>query len=161
MGKLLRAHVWWSLYVETSNKRKLMEAHLPPINEALEHIEFDWEITANAEGTGLYRLVTYQNLSGTTTERIIVPVLRRAYGLSASWTIQGLEDLRNGLRHVIGSCINPKSSNRPPALKSLMFEIEPGIVGPREADGGWPITNVPSTRKPAKPGQLRRPRAPD
>ncbi|MFO1171301.1 MAG: hypothetical protein U1E49_10065 [Hyphomicrobiaceae bacterium] len=161
MGDKIEAHVWWSLYVQTSNKRKLIEAHLPPINLALEDVEFDWEIISDAEGSGLFRLINYQNLRGPTAESIIVPVLRRAYGLSATWTISGLEDLRGGLRHVIGSCTNPRSSNRPPALKSMMFEIEPGVVGPRDAAGGWPITTVPATTEPAKSGQLRRPRKPD
>lgn len=158
MASPIKAHVWWSLFVQTSNKRKLVESHLPPINHALEKIEFGWEIYADSNGSGLFRLVNYQNLTSRSTEKIIASVLRRAYGLSPTWTISGLEDLREGtLRHVIGGCDNPPTSNCPPALRSMVFEIEPGHAVPSDEPGAWRIAGARRSQDKLKSNQIRRP----
>jgi hypothetical protein len=72
------AHAWWSIYIRTSNKRKLLPSHVPPVNVALEHIEFAWHITAEPENPGLFRLVNYQNFEFNRVEDVVLPVIRRA-----------------------------------------------------------------------------------
>ena len=160
MSDQVKAYVWWSVYVKTSNKRKLLSTHLPPIVVALEGVEFDWQIDAEEENPGLFRLVNYQNLAGNNVEDIVIPVLRRAYRLHTNWHISGLEDLSKGaLSHVMGSCSISKPSPIPPSLESLMFEIEPGRVLPMRPDGGWPVVDEPQQTEEPKPGQLRWPDA--
>ena len=115
MSSKIKAYVWWSVYVKTSNKRKLLSTHLPPITAALESLEFDWQIDVEEENPGLFRLVNYQNLVGNGVEDIVIPVLRRAYRLHTNWQISGLEDLaRRELAHVMGGCNIGKPSNTPP-----------------------------------------------
>lgn len=140
----MQAYIWWSLYVRASNAGKVKAEHLPPIEEAVEGTDFSWEIMREGDAPGLFRLVNYQNIVGSSVEGLIVPALRRAYKLAPSWKIQGLGDLASGrLRHVGGSCSNPPSMPRPPALVSLAFEVEPGCVKRKSADGGWSIINDP------------------
>ena len=155
MSNQIKAYVSWSVYVKTSNKRKLKSTHLPPITSALEGLEFDWQIETETENPGLFRLMNYQNLAGDTVEQLIVPVLRRAYRLHTDWRISGLEDLASGeLKHVVGRCDIRTPSPRPPSLESMVFEIERGRVLPMRRDGGWPIVDVPPQTSPQKPGQL-------
>jgi hypothetical protein len=86
----------------------------------------------------LFRLVTYQNGEAGTVADVVVPVLRRAYRLADGWSISGLQDLAaNELRHVMGGWHMKKRSNRPPALESMLFEIEPGQISGINAEGGW------------------------
>ena len=161
MSDRIKAHVWWSIYVKTSNLRKLKEAHLPPIADALESIEFDWEIRVENENPGLFRLMTYQNFETETVEEIVIPVLRRAYKLADSWTIHGLDDLSTGrLQHILGGCTKPEPSNQPPSLVSLVFEVEPGRILPMSADGAWQVVDEPPQPEKMKPWQIRRPDPP-
>lgn len=133
----MQAFVWWSIYVRTANLRKLKAEHLPPIEDALGGTEFPWEIMREDGEAGLFRLVNHQNLSGARVEDLIIPVLCRAYKLVSPWSIAGLGDLGAGrLRHVMGSCMNPPICPRPPALSSLVFEVQPGRIIERAA-GGW------------------------
>ncbi len=157
----MSAYVFWSIYVQTSNKRKLLESHLPPIAEALENIEFDWEISTEPENPGLFRLIMFQNIDEPKVEGVVVTVLRRAFKLSRDWQIGGLEDLSAGkVRHFYGACTRPKISNTPPALNSLMFEVEPGKVLAPTEDGGWPIVGRVESDA-AKDRQIRWPKAPE
>ena len=161
MSDRIKAYVWWSIYVKTSNVRKLKEAHLPPIVEALESKEFDWQILVEDENPGLFRLITYQNFEVETVEEIVIPVLRRAYKLAGSWTIHGLDDLATGrLEHILGGCNKPAPSNEPPALVSLAFEVEPGRILPMSGDGAWQVVDEPPQPEKMKPGQIRRPDPP-
>jgi len=162
MSNEIKAYVWWSVYVKTSNKRKLKSTHLPLITAALEGLEFDWQIEAEKEHHGLYRLINYQNVVGEKVEDIIVPVLRRAYRLHTDWRISGLEDLANGkLVHVIGRCDIRTPSHEPPSLESMVFEIERGRVLPMRPDGGWPVVDVPDQSSSPKSGQIVWPGPPD
>jgi hypothetical protein len=161
-GAPVWTHVWWSIYVKTSNLRKLREAHLPPIEAALEAKEFDWDITVEDESQGLFRLVTFQNFSTDAVEAVVIPVLRRAYRLASPWTIGGLDDLTTGsVRHVSGSCHKPPLGPKPPALERLMFEIEPGRILPMKEDGGWPVVDRGPEPAVVKPGQIRWPKPPE
>jgi hypothetical protein len=159
MGERTTAHIWWSIYVKASDLRKLRQVHLPPIELALEGIEFDWQILKEKESPGLFRLINYQNFEIERVEDIVIPLLRRAYKLAPSWSISGLDDLATGrLQHIIGSC--EPSSNQPPALHSIVFEVEPGRIGPMTRDGGWPLLDEPAEPEKLKPGQIRRPKPP-
>jgi hypothetical protein len=161
MSERTTAHIYWSIYVKTSNLRKLKEAHLPPIELALEKMEFDWYITTEEENPGLFRLVTYQNFEIERVEELIVPLLRRAYKLTSTWTITGLDDLGSGrLRHVHGTCSKPPNSNRPPALESLVFEAERGRILPVTEDGGWQVVDAGPEPEELKPAQTRWPKQP-
>jgi hypothetical protein len=158
MSNRIKAHVWWSIYVQTSNMRKLRQAHLPPIEDALETIEFDWQVLIEEGSPGLFRLITYQNFEIENVSDIVVPVLRRAYRLADGWTIMGLDDLSTGrLQHVYGSCAKPARSNKPPALESIIFEIEPGRILPMNADGGWKVGDSFHEQVKLKATQIRRP----
>lgn len=161
MSGRVKAYVFWSIYVKTSNKRKLQEVHLPPITGALEGTEFDWVIETEEEHPGLFRVMTMQNLEGADVEDLIVPVLRRAYRLATEWKISGLEDLAAGeLKYVMGACHIREPSNKPPSLESMMFEIEPGRILPATGDESWRVVDDPPIESP-KPGQLRWPKMPD
>jgi hypothetical protein len=141
----VQAYVWWSIYVRTSTVRKLKEVHLPPISDAIEALEFDWLITTEDDAPGLFRLVTYQNLHGESSADVIVPVLRRAYRLANSWWIQGLRDLADEqLHHVVGGWSVKTAANRPPALESMMFEMQPGQISGMTDDGGWQVVGAAS-----------------
>jgi hypothetical protein len=162
MSDHIKAHVWWSLYVKASTLSRLRQDHLPPITDALESLEFDWHIFTEEENPGLFRLVTYQNFECEKIDEIVIPVLRRAYKLANSWTIMGLDDLATGrLQHIYGSCGKPAPSHKPPALESLVFEVEPGRVLPMNSDGGWKVVDAPPEPETLKPGQIRRPKPPD
>ncbi len=127
----MKAYVGWSIYVRTGTIRKLTSVHLPAIDEALEHIEYDWSIIQEEEHPGLYRIMNFQNFEAEHVEDIVIPVLRRAYKLSNVWQISGLEALNNGvIRHIYGSFFSEKPTPNPPALHSVVFEIEPGQVQP-------------------------------
>jgi len=142
----MKAHIWWSIYVKTSTMQKLKQAHVPPIEAALETMEFDWEILAeeDEQGQRVFRLVTYQNFEFERVEDLVIPLLRRAYRLGTAWTIMGLGDLAAGeLRSIFGSCYKPVRSNKPPALESLLFQVEPGQVLGMYPDGGWQISREP------------------
>jgi hypothetical protein len=161
MSETTTAHIWWSIYVKTSNLRKLKQAHLPPIELALEGMEFDWHIVTEEESPGLFRIVTYQNFAIQRVEDIVIPLLRRAYKLAPSWTISGLDDLASGrLQHIYGSSTNPPNSNKPPSLYSLVFEAEPGRILPMIKEGGWPVIDEPPEPDQLKPRQIRRPKQP-
>ena len=135
-----KGYVWWSIYVRTSSARKLKDVHLPPIEAALETLQFELQIINESENPGLFRLVTYQNLEGDGVLDLISPVLRRAYGLADGWSISGLGDLSRGeLQHVMGGWSSKAPSNKPPALESMIFELQPGVVTGRTPDGGWQI----------------------
>lgn len=159
----MKAHIWWSIYVRAANLRKLKQEHIPPIEAALENMEFDWQILKeeDAQGQRLFRLVTYQNFEIERVEELVIPLLRRAYKLSPSWTITGLEDLAAGeLQGIIGSCNKPIQSNKPPALESLVFEAEPGRILGLNPDGGWQVTDELESGDNVKPWQIRRPLPP-
>lgn len=161
MSETTTAHIWWSIFVKTSNLRKLKQAHLPPLELALERMEFDWHIVTEEESPGLFRLITYQNFEIERVDEIVIPLLRRAYKLSPTWTIMGLEDLATGrLQHIYGSCTNPPNSNKPPALESLVFEVEPGRILPMKQDGGWPVVDESPEPDQLKPRQIRWPKQP-
>lgn len=134
---VMQAFIWWSIFVQTSDVRKLKAVHLPPIEDALEGLEFPWGIEREATEEGIFfRLVTYQNLHGACVEDLIIPALRRAYKLTSPWSIEGLGCLAGGRRpYLFGSCTKPPIRPRPPALYSLMFELEPGRLI-RWVDGG-------------------------
>lgn len=134
----MQGHVLWSIYVRTSSVRKLKGDHIPPIEEALDGIEFPWEILREEDQKGIFRLVTYQNLHGECVEDLILPVLKRAYRLNSWWQVGGLRDLDAGqLRQVMGMCSNPPVKPVPPALYSMMFEILPGRMLGQQPEGGW------------------------
>jgi hypothetical protein len=159
MSDRIKAHVWWSIYVQTSDVRKLRQEHLPPVQDALESIEFDWQILTEEESPGLFRLITFQNFEIENVIEIVLPVLRRAYKLADGWTITGLNDLSTGrLQHIYGCCWKPARLNKPPALESLVFEIEPGRILPMKSDGGWPVDDAPQEQSDLKTAQIRRPR---
>ena len=140
----INGYVWWSIYVRTSSVRKLKAEHLPPIAAALEALEFEWQILTEPENPGLFRLVTYQNEEANTVADVVIPVLRRAYRLADGWSISGLQDLAaNELRHVMGGWSEKKASNKPPALESMLFEIEPGQISGPNAEGGWELVGQP------------------
>jgi len=156
----IRGYVFWSIFVRTSNKRKLLDTHLPPIVKALDGVEFDWNISTEEGHPGLFRLVTMQNVSGETVDEVIVTVLRRAYRLADGWRISGLDDLATGqLRHVMGGWDCKKPRHDPPSLDSLMFEIEPGRVLGRGREWGFEVELGPQPDK-LKPGQIRQPKPP-
>ena len=135
---MIEAYINWSLYVRTSNKRKLLEAHLPPINAALEHLDFDWHIFTEKENPRQFRLVTYQNIRCQTIDELLICVLRRAYRLREGWTIYGLSAFHHGaFRQLWGVWNLRRQSNKPPALDSVMFEAYPGQTSGRCDNGGW------------------------
>ena len=134
----IKAHVWRSIYVQCADAGKLRLKHLPAIDLALEKQDFPWEILRESLDSGLVRLFGFQNLEGETALDIVLPVLRRAYNLAGSWQIGGLEQISSGeLRHVTGHWSTKQLSNKAPAIRDVLFEIEPGIVGGRARDGGW------------------------
>src|SRR5262245_20218684 len=140
----VKAHACWSIYVRTCSRRDLMKAHLPPISEALEDIEHEWDISTERENPGLFRLVNYQNFEAASVEDVVVPVLRRAYRLTTEWRISGLDALSSGeLKHVLGDCAAVPPSGHPPSLESVLFEIEPGRIrrasSAEAAAAGWPM----------------------
>lgn len=126
----IQGYVCWSIYVRASSVKKAKTTHLPPIVEALEGTEFEWEVFTEKGNPGVIRLVNYQNLQTESVEEIVLTVLRRAYGLVNNWSISGLHDLvRNELRSINGHWDNGgKPSSRAPALESMMFELLPGRV---------------------------------
>jgi hypothetical protein len=132
----VRVYVCWSIYVRTSSIQEVRETHLPATAEALGELEFDWEILQEEQSPGLYRLVNYQNLAGETSADVILPVLQRAYRLRDGWTIWGLHQLASPeLKHLAG-CWKGQPSHKPPALVSVLFEMEPGQITGKTADGG-------------------------
>ena len=140
----IQGYVWWSIYVRTSSMRKLKQVHLPPIEIALEALDFEWQILKEKENLGLFRLINYQNLEAATVAEVILPALRRAYCLANGWTISGLRDLAGDkLRHVMGMWDSTKSSNKAPALESMIFELQPGQISGMIGDGGWGIVGEP------------------
>lgn len=133
----VKVHVFWSIYVR-AGKRKIISHHLPAISAALEHLEFEWELSREDTAPGLIRLVNFQNLDGEATADVIVPVLRRAYALSDRWWIQGLGDLgAKEVTHVAGGFRDEAVTRNP--IVSAMFEIEPGQIVGRDGTGGWKV----------------------
>lgn len=123
----IQGYVLWVIHVRTSSVRKLKKTHLPPIETALEGMEFDWEILNSRNNPGLIGLVNYQNLQAGSIAELIIPLLRRAYALSNTWSIAGLRDLSRGeLRYVTGTWNSHKPSPKAPALDSIHFELSPG-----------------------------------
>ena len=128
----------WSIYVRTSTKRKLVETHLPPIESAIGPLDFEWEILVEDQNPGLFRIVNFQNISAERPEDIVLTVLRRAYSLTNGWRIFGLNDLDSKqITHIAGTWVVEKPTHTPPALESLMFELQPGKIGGMTGDGGW------------------------
>ncbi|MEL6335231.1 MAG: hypothetical protein AAFQ88_01170 [Pseudomonadota bacterium] len=124
---MIHAHVWWSLYVGTRDRRVLKEMHLPPIEAALERIDFPWDILVEEENPGLIRLITYQNESGAELRDIVIPLLRRAYQLADGWRIDGLQGLSTGDLGDIRAVWNSATPiGGPPALESIALEVRPG-----------------------------------
>ncbi|MGO4684623.1 hypothetical protein [Hyphomicrobium sp. 2TAF46] len=151
----VKAFVWWSIYVRSTNPRKLKEVHLPPIEAALDGTQFGWQSVVEDENTTLTRFINYQNLEGATVTDVVTPVLRRAYRLANGWTIHGLFDLNlDELHSVIGGWNSKKASRWPPALESMMFEISPGEISGMGEDGGREIAGEPgrTLRVPSKLG---------
>ena len=148
---LVKGRVWWSIYVRTASARKLKEEHLPPIRSALETLQFGVQIIRERENPGLFRVVTFQNLTGGSVLEVVCPVLCRAYRLADGWRIGGLRDLDRGkLRHVTGVWSVGKPSNRPPALESMVFELEPGQITGVTADGGWQTSDGRAQTPPSR-----------
>jgi hypothetical protein len=142
----VKAYVCWSVYIRTASLQKLRETHLPATAEALGEFEFDWEILLEEENPGLYRLVNYQNLVGQTAGDVILPVLQRASRLRDGWTVWGLHQLASpGLKHLAAHW-EGQPSHEPPALVSVLLEMEPGQITGRTADGGgWQISQDESS----------------
>jgi hypothetical protein len=140
---MIEVYVNWSIYVRTSNLRKLREAHIPPITAALESLDFDWEIRTEDESPGEFRLVTYQNLCCPTVDDLVITTLRRAYRLADGWCLSGLRALSTSeLRHAYGFWKSDKPSNRAPAVVNMMFEIEPGRISRYDKEtGGWQVVD--------------------
>jgi hypothetical protein len=137
----MKAYIWWSIYIKTKNIAKLKSDHLHAIDEALEKIEFPWEISHADIDTGLFRIVNCQNLNDYSTHQVIISALRRAYKLAPTWSITGLSDLTTDtLNWVGGVCTDPPVKSRPPALASLSFEVQAGSVAGRSPEGGWAIS---------------------
>ena len=145
---MIEAYVSWSIYVRTPQHRKLVEVHIPPIAAALEQLEFVWQIIFESEYPGLFRLVNYQNLEFSSVDEIVSTVLRRAYKLADGWRISGLGDLTTKqIRHVAGVWNLHKAVSTLPALESMIFEVEPGRISGRTADGhGWQIAGRSDTK---------------
>lgn len=142
----MQAFVYWSIYVRTASVKKLKDEHLPPIVAALENTPSEFDIHKEAENPGLLRAVTYQNIEAAAVLDVVGVVLRRAYRLADGWRIHGLSDLDRGdIRHVMGGWGISSPKSRPPALESMMFEIEPGSIS-REAHGSWRIDGTEHTR---------------
>ena len=93
------------------------------------------------------------------TDRRALEFSRRAYKLADGWRIMGLGGLSTGrLQHISGSCAQPARSNKPPALESIFFEIEPGRILPRDSGGGWNVVDTPQRQGDPKQIQIRFPR---
>lgn len=137
MADKINAYLWWSIYVGTNNRQKILQTHLPPINSALESLDFDWEIFVEEESPNFTRLINYQNFRTAAVEDVVITTLRRAYKLTGAWHVGGLQCLSSGeLTHFYGGCGKPHQTGRAPALESLMFEVEPGLItGYKE--GAW------------------------
>ena len=149
----IKAFVFWSIYIRSTNHRKLREVHLPPIERALDGTQFGWQVLVEDEHPKLTRLINYQNLEGSSVADIVLPVLRRAYRLANGWTISGLYDLTaDELRNIVGGWNSKKLLRGPPALESIMFEVLPGEISGRRNDGGWEILGEPglTLRAPGK-----------
>jgi len=137
---MINGYVWWSIYVRTKTIKKMRDEHLPLVNNALAPLEFEWQVFVERESPGLVRCVNYQNISADCIEDAMLHVLRRAYRLADSWTISELGDLDSGeLKHITGSWSCRKQSNKPPALESMIFELEPGQIAGKTDDGGWAL----------------------
>ncbi len=136
----VKAYVGWSIYIRTSSIQKVREMHLPAIAEALGEFGFEWEVLQEEANPGLYRLVNYQNMTGETAADVILPVLRCAYRLRDGWTVWGLHQLADiDLKHLAGHW-KGQPSHKPPAIDSVLFEMERGEVAGRTTDGGWQIS---------------------
>jgi len=141
----VRGFVWWSIYVRASSVKKAKEKHLPPIEAAIDGLEFEWEIFIEKENPGLVRMVTYQNIEGSDVTGVVVPVLQRAYCLANDWKIAGPHDLVSGkLQHVSGIWYSAKPSSKAPALDSVAFELEHGRISGPTSEGGWPVDGDPN-----------------
>lgn len=137
---MIGAYVRWNIYVRTGSIEKLKKVHLPAIDDRVQATEFAWQIVKEDENAGLFRAINCQNLSADTVSGVIVPVLERAYSLADGWTIYGLGDLgTNSLTHIFGSWSMKVPNNRPPAIESMVFEIEPGFISGMTHDEGWQL----------------------
>jgi hypothetical protein len=140
----LNAYATWSIYIRTSNLRKLKTTHLPAIGAALEQVQFPWQILKEDAHPSLYRVINLQNLRASNPAGLITPVLRRAYRLVDGWTIYGLMDLdKPSLQHVIGGFAEKEITRNP--IANAIFEIEPGTIGGMTDDGGWQVLGEPGS----------------
>lgn len=122
--------------------QKLRQVHLPLINSVLGTAEYPWEITHEEYNPDWLRIVNCQNITAGTAQDVILTVLRRAYGLADGWKISGLNEINAlKIRHVSGTWDAKKRSNSPPALASMIFELQSGRIDHKTDDGGWILDN--------------------
>lgn len=134
---LFDLHVWWSIFVRTKDMRKMRQDHMPAIEAVLSKTAVPLRVHCDDQGPGLFRVVGYQNYDAVTMKDAVSAVLADAYALADGWRINGLGCLNTGkYRHIVGMWSMDKPSHRPPALESMMFEIERGLVRKENEHGG-------------------------
>lgn len=135
---LQKGYVFWSIYVASSSEMKVRQVHLPLISEALEGVQFKWDVFQEEGNPTETRCVNYQNFEFEHSDEMILPILRRAYRLANNWTILGLNEMfSRQSSYCIGSAIVKPPASHAPAVSNLMFEFVLGHTSGQSKSGGW------------------------
>jgi hypothetical protein len=130
-------NVYWSIYVRNRDKGSLLRVHLPLIEAIIGNPAIPFQVFKEDDNPGLFRIIAYQNYPNSPIKEAIPAILGTAYSLANNWNIGGLGCLATGAySYVWGTWTMRKPSPTPPALESMMFEIERGLAREIDKDGG-------------------------
>ena len=118
--------IWWSIYINGANRQRVLEKHIPALNEIIGPGEKDWFIEVEDENPHQTRIERYDSFETESNTDVFLSVMRKAEKICMSdWKIISLRGLDEEKPfYLMLSFVPAKPLAEAPAIKDLLIEVE-------------------------------------